>query len=166
MANFAIAADENVIARGNKLIEELQEPGEKKGVTLNRLFDLVSTHLQEDQLKRSGVDTEALDASITNIRNLFTAALSGKEEIRAEYERRMAELRERNEELEKNYNQKIKELAMKNKDINKVSSRIFEYEQEIKEIKKQIENENQILLQLKKDYKNLSDEAEKIRKLS
>ena len=52
MANFAIAADENVIARGNKLIEELQEPGEKKGVTLNRLFDLVSTHLQEDQLKR------------------------------------------------------------------------------------------------------------------
>ena len=100
MANFAIAADENVIARGNKLIEELQEPGEK-GVTLNRLFDLVSTHLQEDQLKRSGVDTEALDASITNIRNLFTAALSGKEEIRTEYERRMAELRERNEELEK-----------------------------------------------------------------
>ncbi len=71
-----------------------------------------------------------------------------------------------NEELEKNYNQKIKELAMKNKDINKVSSRIFEYEQENKEIKKQIENENQILLQLKKDYKNLSDEAEKIRKLS
>ena len=55
---------------------------------------------------------------------------------------------------------------MKNKNINKVSSRIFEYEQEIKEIKKQIENENQILLQLKKDYKNLSDEAEKIRKLS
>ena len=103
MANFAIAADENVIARGNKLIEELQEPGEKKGVTLNRLFDLVSTHLQEDQLKRSGVDTEALDASITNIRNLFTAALSGKEEIRAEYERRMAELRESKEELEKNY---------------------------------------------------------------
>ena len=71
-----------------------------------------------------------------------------------------------NEELEKNYNQKIKELAIKNKDINKVSSIIFEYEQEIKEIKKQIENENQILLQLKKDYKNLSDEAEKIRKLS
>ena len=81
MANFAIAADENVIARGNKLIEELQEPGEKKGVTLNRLFDLVSTHLQEDQLKRSGVDTEALDASITNIRNLFTAALDGRAHV-------------------------------------------------------------------------------------
>ena len=111
MANFAIAADENVIARGNKLIEELQEPGEKKGVTLNRLFDLVSTHLQEDQLKRSGVDTEALDASITNIRNLFTAALSGKEEIRAEYERRMAELRKKNEELEKNYKIKLGKLS-------------------------------------------------------
>ena len=116
MANFAIAADENVIARGNKLIAELHEPGEKKGVTLNRLFDLVSTHLQEDQLKRSGVDTEALDASITNIRNLFTAALSGKEEIRAEYERRMAELRERNEELEKNYKIQLGKLASEKED--------------------------------------------------
>ena len=110
MSNFAIAADENVIARGNKLIEELQEPGEKKGVTLNRLFDLVSTHLQEDQLKRSGIDTEALDASITNIRNLFTAALSGKEEIRTEYER-MAELRDRNEELETNYKVRLGKLV-------------------------------------------------------
>ena len=117
MANFAIAADENVIARGNKLIEELQEPGEKKGVTLNRLFDLVSTHLQEDQLKRSGIDTEALDASIANIRNLFTAALSGKEEIRAEYERRMAELRERNEELEKNYKIQLGKLASEKEDV-------------------------------------------------
>lgn len=116
MANFAIAADENVIARGNKLIEELQEPGEKKGVTLNRLFDLVSTHLQEDQLKRSGVDTEALDASITNIRNLFTAALSGKEEIRAEYERRMAELREKNEESEKNYKIQLGKFASEKED--------------------------------------------------
>lgn len=116
MANFAIAADENVIARGNKLIEELQEPGEKKGVTLNRLFDLVSTHLQEDQLKRSGVDTEALDASITNIRNLFTAALSGKEEIRAEYERRMAELREKNEESEKNYKIQLGKLVSEKED--------------------------------------------------
>ena len=116
MANFAIAADENVIARGNKLIEELQEPGEKKGVTLNRLFDLVSTYLQEDQLKRSGVDTEALDASITNIRNLFTAALSGKEEIRAEYERRMAELREKNEESEKNYKIQLGKLASEKED--------------------------------------------------
>ena len=116
MANFAIAADENVIARGNKLIEELQEPGEKKGVTLNRLFDLVSTHLQEDQLKRSGVDTEALDASITNIRNLFTAALFGKEEIRAEYERRIAELRESNEESEKNYKIQLGKLASEKED--------------------------------------------------
>ena len=76
----------------------------------------MSTHLQEDQLKRSGVDTEALDASITNIRNLFTAALSGKEEIRAEYERRMAELRERNEELEKNYKIQLGKLASEKED--------------------------------------------------
>lgn len=30
MANFAVAADENVIARGNRIIEKLQEPGEKR----------------------------------------------------------------------------------------------------------------------------------------
>ena len=60
--------------------------------------------------------TEALDASITNIRNLFTAALSGKEEIRAEYERRMAELRESNEELEKNYKIQLGKLASEKED--------------------------------------------------
>ena len=47
MANFAIEADVNVIARGNKLIEELQEPAEKIGVTRTRLFDVGSTHRQE-----------------------------------------------------------------------------------------------------------------------
>ena len=116
---FAIAADENVIARGNKLIEELQEPGEKKMVLhINRLFEsCVYSICRKDQLKRSGVDTEALDASITNIRNLFTAALSGKEEIRAEYERRMAELRERNEELEKNYKIQLGKLASEKEDV-------------------------------------------------
>lgn len=100
MANFAIAADENVIARGNKLIEELQEPGEKRCYTKPSFRSCVYSSAGRP-IKRSGVDTEALDASITNIRNLFTAALSGKEEIRAEYERRMAELRESNEESEK-----------------------------------------------------------------
>ena len=109
MANFAIAADENVIARGNKLIEELQEPGEKKGVTLNRLFDLVSTHLQEDQLKRSGVDTEALDASITNIRNLFTAALSGKEELEKNYKIQLGKLASEKEDALRKYTD-LKEL--------------------------------------------------------
>ena len=141
MANFAIAADENVIARGNKLIEELQEPGEKKGVTLNRLFDLVSTHLQEDQLKRSGVDTEALDASITNIRNLFTAALSGKEEIRAEYERRMAELRESNEESEKNYKIQLGNLASEKEDALRKYTDLMELQETAETARKAAEEQ-------------------------
>ncbi len=119
MANFAIAADETVIAKGNQLIEELQEPGEKKGTTLNRLFDLVTIHLQEDRLKKSGLDTEALDASITNIRNLFATALSGREELRAEYEQRINELRCKNEELEKAYKSKIEKLSLEKEELLK-----------------------------------------------
>ena len=151
MANFAIAADENVIARGNKLIEELQEPGEKKGVTLNRLFDLVSTHLQEDQLKRSGVDTEALDASITNIRNLFTAALSGKEEIRAEYERRMAELRERNEELEKNYKIQLGKLASEKEDALRKYTDLKELQETAETARKAAEEQSASAVNLVKE---------------
>ena len=151
MANFAIAADENVIARGNKLIEELQEPGEKKGVTLNRLFDLVSTHLQEDQLKRSGVDTEALDASITNIRNLFTAALSGKEEIRAEYERRMAELRESKEELEKNYKIQLGKLASEKEDALRKYTDLKELQETAETARKAAEEQAASAVNLVKD---------------
>ena len=151
MANFAIAADENVIARGNKLIEELQEPGEKKGVTLNRLFDLVSTHLQEDQLKRSGVDTEALDASITNIRNLFTAALSGKEEIRTEYERRMAELRERNEELEKNYKIQLGKLITEKEEALRKYNDLKELQETAESARKAAEEQTASAVNLAKE---------------
>ena len=151
MANFAIAADENVIARGNKLIEELQEPGEKKGVTLNRLFDLVSTHLQEDQLKRSGVDTEALDASITNIRNLFTAALSGKEEIRTEYERRMAELRERNEELEKNYKIQLGKLTSEKEEALRKYNDLKELQETAETARKAAEEQSAYAVNLAKE---------------
>ena len=151
MANFAIAADENVIARGNKLIEELQEPGEKKGVTLNRLFDLVSTHLQEDQLKRSGVDTEALDASITNIRNLFTAALSGKEEIRTEYERRMAELRERNEELEKNYKIQLGKLTSEKEEALRKYNDLKELQETAETARKAAEEQSASAVNLAKE---------------
>ena len=151
MANFAIAADENVIARGNKLIEELQEPGEKKGVTLNRLFDLVSTHLQEDQLKRSGVDTEALDASITNIRNLFTAALSGKEEIRTEYQRRMAELRERNEELEKNYKIQLGKLTSEKEEALRKYNDLKELQETAETARKAAEEQSASAVNLAKE---------------
>ncbi len=151
MANFAIAADENVIARGNKLIEELQEPGEKKGVTLNRLFDLVSTHLQEDQLKRSGVDTEALDASITNIRNLFTAALSGKEEIRTEYQRRMAELRERNEELEKNYKIQLGKLSSEKEEALRKYNDLKELQETAETARKAAEEQSASAVNLAKE---------------
>ena len=151
MANFAIAADENVIARGNKLIEELQEPGEKKGVTLNRLFDLVSTHLQEDQLKRSGVDTEALDASITNIRNLFTAALSGKEEIRTEYERRMAELREKNEELEKNYKIQLGKLITEKEEALRKYNDLKELQETAESARKAAEEQTASAVNLAKE---------------
>ena len=162
MANFAIAADENVIARGNKLIEELQEPGEKKGVTLNRLFDLVSTHLQEDQLKRSGVDTEALDASITNIRNLFTTALSGKEEIRTEYERRMAELRERNEELEKNYKIQLGKLITDKEEALRKYNDLKELQETAESARKAAEEQTASAVNLAKEKENDSSTIEKL----
>ena len=164
MANFAIAADENVIARGNKLIEELQEPGEKKGVTLNRLFDLVSTHLQEDQLKRSGVDTEALDASITNIRNLFTAALSGKEEIRAEYERRIAELRESNEESEKNYKIQLGKLASEKEDALRKYTDLKELQETAETARKAAEEQAASAVNLVKEKEKTKDAADLARR--
>ena len=42
MANFAVNCSDEIIERGNKLIAKLAEgTDEKKGETLNRIFDLV-----------------------------------------------------------------------------------------------------------------------------
>lgn len=93
MANFAVAASDEVIKKGNTILERMANPGEKKGETLNRILDLVAASLDGEIIRSGGVDTEALEAALANIRNLFLAAVSGKAEVLAKKEADLREMR-------------------------------------------------------------------------
>ena len=46
MANFAVAASDEVINQGNRLLEKMALPGEKKADTLSRIFQIVSDNIE------------------------------------------------------------------------------------------------------------------------
>lgn len=93
MANFAVAASEEVIKKGTDLLERMANPKEKKGETLSRMLDIVAAQLDGEIIRQSGVDMQALEAALANIRNQFLAAASGKEEVLAKKEAQLQDLR-------------------------------------------------------------------------
>ena len=91
MANFAVSANEDVITQGRNLLERLAQPGEKQGDVLGRIFDIVEQQEQGETMRQSGIDVQALDSSLANIRTMFLAAATGKEQIVAEKDSKIAE---------------------------------------------------------------------------
>lgn len=105
MGNFAVACDEKTINKGNDLLNRLAMPGEKKGDVLNRVFDIVSGQIDEDVMKKEGVDIEGLKAALSVIETMFKSAVSSREVIKREYEQKIKEIKTQMEnkrnELEK-----------------------------------------------------------------
>lgn len=100
MANFAVAASEEVINQGNELLERLAQPGERKADTLSRLFGMVSDRIDGETMRQGGVDVQALDASLNNIRAMFLASVSGKEQIVAEKDSKITEIKALKDQME------------------------------------------------------------------
>ena len=110
MGNFAVAASDELIKQGTELMETIMLPGEKKSDTLKRMFEIVSRNIEHDKIQQGGVDADALEASLINIRNMFVSAVSGREEILAEKNKKIDEIREAKEQSEKELREKISEL--------------------------------------------------------
>lgn len=108
MANFAVAAPDDVINQGKELLEKLAQPGEKQSDTLRRIFQMVSADLDGETMKAGGVDVQALDASIATIRASFVAAVGGREQILAEKDAKIADLRAQIETIEKESREIVK----------------------------------------------------------
>lgn len=100
MGNFAVAASEEVIRQGNELLSELSKDGVKKEIALSRLFELARENFDGHAMKQGGVDVEALDAALSNIRTAFLAAVTGREQIVIEKDAQIAEIRELKEKME------------------------------------------------------------------
>lgn len=121
MANFAVAAPEEVINQGNALLERLAQPGERKADTLGRIFDMVSEEIDGQTMKQGGVDVQALDASLNNIRAMFLAAVSGKEQIVTEKDAKIAEIKALKDQMEANLREQLTAAKTEKEQAEKIS---------------------------------------------
>lgn len=107
MANFAVSANEDVITQGRNLLERLAQPGEKQGDVLGRIFDIVEKQEDGETMRQSGIDVQALDSSLANIRTMFLAVATGKEQIVAEKDSKIAEIKALKDKMEKDLRDKL-----------------------------------------------------------
>lgn len=107
MANFAVNANDEVIAKGKDLLEKMARPGEKQGDVLGRIFRIVEAQKDGEAMKEGGVDVQALDASLANIRTMFLASVTGKEQIIAEKDGKIAEIKRLKDQMEADLREKL-----------------------------------------------------------
>lgn len=107
MGNFAVSASDELIARGKDLIEKLTQPGEKQSDALARMFNIVEEQADGEVMRQSGIDVQALDSSLANIRNMFLATVTGKEQIITEKDGKIAEIKELKNKMEKDLRDKL-----------------------------------------------------------
>lgn len=102
MKNFAISAKDEIADRGQEVLEKLRaNDRETKADLFEKMLNLVETKIENNEMETNGIDTEALDASLSNIRALFIAATSGRNELKSSYDKKVAELKLQKDEVEK-----------------------------------------------------------------
>lgn len=109
MKNFAISAKDEIADRGQETLEKLRiNDKETKADLFERMLDLVEAKIENNELKKNGVDTEALDASLSNIRALFISATGGREELKASYDMKLQEIQEQKKITEQKFSDELK----------------------------------------------------------
>lgn len=107
MGNFAVSASDEIIAQGKNLLEKLAEPGDRQGDVLGRIFKIVEEQKDGETMRQGGVDVQALDSSLSNIRNMFLTAVTGKEQIVASKDSKIAEVKALKDQMEKDLRDKL-----------------------------------------------------------
>ena len=107
MATFAVTTSDEIITRGKTLLERMARPGEKQGDVLDRMFRIIEEQEDGEAMKQGGIDVQALDASLANIRNMFLASVAGKEQIILEKDSKIAEVKKLKEQLEADLREKL-----------------------------------------------------------
>lgn len=107
MATFAVNASDDTVKTLSELMETMAQDGEKKADTLQRIFRIAADQADGETLKQNGVDVSALDAAQENIRAMFIAAVTGREQITENCNAKIAEIREKKDALETELRAKI-----------------------------------------------------------
>lgn len=107
MATFAVNASDDTVKALSELMDGMAQEGEKKADTLQRIFRIAAQNADGETLKHSGVDVSALDAAQENIRAMFVAAVTGREQIVENCNAKIAEIRDKKDALETDLRAKI-----------------------------------------------------------
>lgn len=147
--NFAVSASEETISKGMALLERCAYKNEKKGDTLNRLFDMMNAHLEGMVMVNEGVDVAALDAALSNIRSQFVTASQNRNQIVAKKEAAIAQLRNEKNQLEADCKAKLSDVEALRK-----------------EMREDIDTANQAVKQAQNEAASASDRADALSKLT
>lgn len=159
--NFAVNANDEVISKGKHLLEKMAKPGEKQGDVLGRIFDLVTERLDGETLTQGGVDVQALDSSLSNIRNMFLAAVTGKEQIIASKDDKISEVKSLKDQMERDLREKL-DTAKSEKDaaVEQAGAAARAAAQAVKEAqaaKEQAETANRLVAEKDRTIATLAD---------
>ena len=159
--NFAVNANDEVISKGKRLLEKMAKPGEKQGDVLERIFDLVTERLDGETLTQGGVDVQALDSSLSNIRNMFLAAVTGKEQIIASKDDKISEVKSLKDQMERDLREKL-DTAKSEKDaaVEQAGAAARAAAQAVKEAqaaKEQAETANRLVAEKDRTIATLAD---------
>lgn len=159
--NFAVNANDEVISKGKRLLEKMAKPGEKQGDVLERIFDLVTERLDGETLTQGGVDVHALDSSLSNIRNMFLATVTGKEQIIASKDDKISEVKSLKDQMERDLLEKL-DTAKSEKDaaVEQAGAAARAAAQAVKEAqaaKEQAETANRLVAEKDRTIATLAD---------
>jgi len=123
MKNFAISAKDEIADRGQEVLEKLRaNDRETKADLFEKMLNLVETKIENNEMETNGIDTEALDASLSNIRALFIAATSGRNELKSSYDKKMAELKLQKDKVEKTLQNRLMDAKDEIKNLQERAS--------------------------------------------
>ena len=161
MGNFAVSASDELIARGKDLIEKLTQPGEKQSDALARMFNIVEEQETGETMRRGGVDVQALDASLANIRTMFLSSVTGKEQIVAEKDGKIAEIKALKDKMERDLREKLDAVnAEKKAASEQAEASVKAAEQAIKDAqaaKEQADTANSLVVEKDRTIATLAD---------
>lgn len=107
MGNFAVSASDEVIAKGKDLLEKMAKPGDRQGDVLGRIFKIVEDQKDGERMRQGGVDVQALDSSLANIRNMFLASVTGKDQVIASKDDKISEVKSLKDQMERDLREKL-----------------------------------------------------------
>lgn len=136
MANFAVSVNEDVLKKGNHVLDLLARPGEKKGDALDRALDIVLSQIDDEALVDGGVDAKALEASLDSIRKQFLAQTSAKQQILAKKEATILELKRNAAAQETDFHQRMSNVERERNDAQKACREAEEQMQRADEMTK------------------------------